>query len=178
MSDLISVSSGNIVSVDAAAADAAPVLIDFDISDLTDIVTDLSDFLQRDEILETSLFQDVYAGELDGYYMVVGSQKVYVPSDRVEYLTRLPSGQLFNLSSSTITMYALDSNGNHGSTFRMPSYGTLQRYDYSGGSYYWTNVSSSDDNLITGQVGLKSPIEVFLLIILFLLFIDIFIKRR
>lgn len=141
-------------------------------------ISDLSDFLSSDpELLNVSM-AETYESDIDGYKLVVGSDNVYIPFDRVSYLTRLPNGQLFNLSTSTITLYALDNYGNHGHTYRFPSYGTLQRYDYSGGSYYWTSVSSSSDNVITGQLGLRTFEEAGLLIIIFLLFIILFVKRR
>lgn len=146
---------------------------------ITMTLDDLSLFLQSDpELLNVSLSVVDPTDEIDGYHMTVGSETVYVPVNMIEYFTRLPSGQLFNLSSNTITCYALDRNGNHGNTYRFPSFGSLQRYTYSGGSYYWQAVTSSSDNLVTGQVGLHNTTSLFLCVIVFLLFIIIFVRRR
>lgn len=160
--------------------------IEYDLSDMVDMLDNIYDdvSLIRDTVLDipdTSLmfvsdsFDD---SDVDGYFCFFGSEKVYFPSDRVQYLTRLSSGQLYNLSSSAFNCYALNSSGQHIDTFRFPAFGSLQRYVYSGTSYYWQDVTHGDDNLVTGIVGLSSPVELILFCILFVLFCLIFIKRK
>lgn len=180
-----SVSCGDLnVQSDFSVLDSSGDFLGFDLSvmeqaldNISVQISDLSDFLFSDPDLLNVSFVETYESDIDGYKLVVGSDNVYIPFDRVSYLTRLPNGQLFNLSTSTFTLYALDNYGNHGHTYRFPSYGTLQRYDYSGGSYYWTSVSSSSDNVVTGQLGLRSFEQVGFLVIIFLLFVFLFVRR-
>lgn len=139
---------------------------------------ELRDYIVSDPALLNSSLVETFDSDIDGYKVISGGENIYIPFDRVSYLTRLPDGQLFNLSSSSITCYGLDNYGNHGRTYRFPSFGTLQRYDYSGGSYYWTNVSISDDNITTGQLGLHSFDQVILFSILFVLCLMLFVRRR
>lgn len=161
-------------------------LIEYDLSDMVDMLDNIYDdvSLIRDTVLDipdTSLMavsEPFGDSAIDGYFCFFGSEKVYFPSDRVQYLSRLPSGQLYNLSSSSFNCYAVNSSGQHIDTFRFPSFGSLQHYVSSGTSYYWQDVTHGDDNVVTGVVGLSSPVELILFCILFVLLCFIFVKRK
>ena len=118
---------------------------------------------------------------IDGYYVRTGRNELcYIPVDRIQYLSKTSSGQLINLSSSTIYCYSLDSNGNRGTYYRFQPFGTLE-YQYNDGYYTqwaYTSAAFSDSNLTIGQTGLHSFTELALFLILFVMLISFFFRRR
>lgn len=118
---------------------------------------------------------------IDGYFVRSGlNENVYIPVDRVQYLSKTSSGQLINLSSSTIYCYSLDSNGNRGRYYRFQSFGTLEYQYTSGYNTYWESTSAYADNsnLTLGQTGLHSFTELSLALILFMVTLIFFFRRK
>lgn len=118
---------------------------------------------------------------IDGYYVRSGlGENVYIPVDRVQYLSKTSNGNLINLSSSTIYCYSLDSNGNRGRYYRFQSFGTLEYQYTSGYNTYWESTSALADNsnLTLGQVGLHSFMELALALILFMVTLIFFFRRK
>lgn len=148
--------------------------------EIKESVQELSQNLFTDDILLASLSVDSESSDIGGYWFSYSGETVYIPVDQVDFIDRT-ANNLINLSSQTITCIALDSNGNHGHTYRFSSFGTPQRYESytSGGNTYWHWVSivPSDDNLITGQpIGHYIPNVVNIAIIFALIFM--FLKVR
>lgn len=119
-------------------------------------------------------------GSVDGYFLKDGNNFVYVPVDRVQYLSVKPNGQVINLSSSTITCYSLDSNGNTISQYRFPSFGTCEKYVQVGSYYQWqmVTVTDSGSNITFGQTGIHSFEGVLLFGILLLVGVIALFRRH
>lgn len=118
---------------------------------------------------------------IEGYYVDVNGYRVYFPVDRVQYLSKTSSGQLINLSSSTIYCYSLDNNGNRTNYYRLQSFGTMERQYQSGYNTYWESVGAyhQNSNIILGQTGIHNFTEFALFFILiFVGVIAIFRKGR
>lgn len=105
---------------------------------------------------------------IEGYYVDVNGYRVYIPCDRIQYLSKTSSGQLINLSSSTIYCYSLDNNGNRTNYYRMQSFGTMERQYTSGYNTYWESVGAyhSNSNITLGQTGIHTFTEFALFFIL------------
>lgn len=98
---------------------------------------------------------------MNGYYCMYGSEFIYIPFDKVEYLT-LKNDQVINLSSQTINCYSFDSSGNTVNQFRINSFGSFQKYTYYQNQYnswwQWDDVyiTSEGSNITYGQTGIHT----------------------
>lgn len=139
---------------------------------------------------ELSLFAVGLSGSdnapFDGYFVMYGSNEfIYIPIDKLEYLSVKDNGEIINLSSNTISCYSFDSSGNTVNQFRFPSFATCQKYTYYSNQYnswwQWDNISIYDDdsNITFGQTGINNIDSFFLFgILVFVAFIALFKKGR
>lgn len=114
-----------------------------------------------------------------GYYVDVvtsqlGDLLIYIPVNYVDgYLTYTESGNLFNLSSSTVTCIAFTENGTQYSvrfsSFAEPQY---RLYDYQVSTWYDLTVSEvSDTNVRILSEDAPQPIPQYVLLVLALVLI-------
>lgn len=151
--------------------------------DYTEVLNTISDTLT--DIAESNdVYISTYAigssGNIDGYFFSYGSDKVYIPYDKVSYFSETEDGQLINLSSGTVTCYAVAADGTTGTTYRFPSFGTAQRYIPSGNYYSWESISvyADDSNLVLGQTGINNITDMLLYFILIILGVIAFVRRK
>lgn len=146
---------------------------------LNDISTTLTEISESDDTYLSTYSIDV-GGDMNAYFFSYGSDKVYIPYDKISYFAETESGELINISSSTITCYAVASDGTTGSTYRFPSFGTAQKYVASGNSHTWTSIDvyAADSNLVLGQTGINNFRDLLLFGILVLLGIIVFVKGK
>ena len=164
---------------------------DFDVSIMSDKMDSISK--QLDDIIElqnpspTSLSVDraLPVDKLDAYYVRYNGEYVYVPLDRVQYLVQTANNEIVNISSSTISAYSLDRNGNVLNQYRFQPFSKPQQYvyGYDGQSYqhwYWTNISIASDsgNLVYGQTGINNFTDFILFGILFFVGIIAIFRRN
>ena len=123
--------------------------------------------------------------KLDAYYVRYNGEYVYVPLDRVQYLVQTANNEIVNISSSTISAYSLDRNGNVLNQYRFQPFSKPQEYvyGYDGQSYqhwYWTNISIASDsgNLVYGQTGINNFTDFILFGILFFVGIIALFRRN
>lgn len=155
-----------------------------DIGNKLDNISFQLDTLSRDlgvsgQALELRGLND--SNQLEGYCVRTGrGEWCYIPVDKVQYFSVTSSGELINMSSSTIYTYSLDSNGNRGTYYRFQPFGTCEYQYTSGYNTYWAYTSALhyNSNITTGQVGVKSFTEVFLVLIFFVLLLIFFFSRR
>lgn len=108
---------------------------------------------------------------IDGYFVSIYGEKVYIPVDKIQYLSVDQDGEIINLSSQTISCYSLNDSGDRGTSYQLPSFGHMQRWTYH--SNEWNSWSSWDDitalaensNIIYGQTGVRSFDTVLLIFI-------------
>lgn len=123
-------------------------------------------------------------GTIYGYYVTVGNDKVYFPKDKIQYLSKAEDDTIINLSSSTITCYALTSNGVVGSQYRLPAFGKMQKYTYYSNNYnswwQWDSVSAlaSDSNITFGNTGVSNNTDFLLVCILLVLGVGLLIRKK
>lgn len=164
------VSSNEVSNANVVLNDVHVNNVDSDI--LNEIKVGVKDIKALMTINDTSLptvhLNDDASG-IDGYNVIVNGQRVFIPVDRVQYISRTDTDDLINLSSNTIYCYSLDNNGNRGGYYRLQSFGTMERQYTSGYNTYWEYVSAKGDNsnITFGQVGINS----FDSVMLFLIFI-------
>lgn len=164
---------------------------DFDISFMSDKMDSISK--QLDNIIEiqnpspTSLSVDraLPVDKLDAYYVRYNGEYVYIPLDRTQYLVQTANNEIVNISSSTISAYSLDRNGNVLNQYRFQPFSKPQEYvyGYDGQSYqhwYWTNITIASDsgNLVYGQTGINNFTDFILFGILFFVGIIAIFRRN
>lgn len=117
---------------------------------------------------------------IDGYYVTTRGENVYFPVDRIQYLSKTSDGNIINLSSSTIYCYSLNANGDRVNYYRLQPFGTMEYQYYNGQYSYWayTTAYADNSNITFGQTGINSFNGVLLFLILFVLLVIAFFKRR
>ena len=103
------------------------------------------------------------SNQLEGYCVKTSRNEwLYIPEDKVQYFSVTSSGELINMSSSTIYGYSLDSNGNRGTYYRFSAFGKCEYQYQSGYNTYWESVQAlhSNSNIPIGQVGVKTFSEI------------------
>lgn len=117
---------------------------------------------------------------INGYYVTTRGENVFIPRDRIQYLSKTANGNIINLSSSTIYCYSLDANGNRVNYYRLQPFGTMEYQYTSGYNTYWdyTTALADNSNIIFGQTGIASFDSVLLFLIFFVTMIICFFKRR
>lgn len=120
---------------------------------------------------------------MNGYYVMYNNEFVYIPYDKVQYLSK-KGDQVFNLSSQTINCYSFDSSGNTVNQFRINSFGSFQKYTFYQNQYnswwQWDDVyiTTQGSNITYGQTGINSIEGIMLFgILLFTAVIALFKKR-
>lgn len=154
-----------------------------DISLLKDIksgVDSINRALSIDNVALPTVDLDDSPSTIDGYFVTVSGVKVYLPVDRIQYISRTVNDDLINLSSSTIYGYSLDNYGNRGGYYRLQSFGTMEHQYTSGYNTYWESVSAKGDNsnITFGQTGIHSFSEVLLFFIMIFLGAIFLFKKR
>lgn len=159
------------------------------LSTLLDFKSLVSDYIEDNKEVtpELSLYSVGVRGAnnapMNGYYVMYNNEFVYIPFDKVQYLTK-KNDQIYNLSSSTITCYSFDSSGNTVNQFRINSFGTFQKYTYYQNQYsnwwQWDDVyiTSEGSNITYGQTGIHT-FEGFCLfgILIFVAVLALFRRR-
>lgn len=137
------------------------------LSTVLDIKSLVSDYIEdnKEVVPELSLYavgvSRSSSAPMNGYFVMNGNEFIYIPYDKVEYLT-LKNGQVYNLSSGTINCYSFDSSGNTVNQYRINSFGTFQKYTYYQNQYnnwwQWDDVyiTSEGSNITYGQTGINS----------------------
>lgn len=159
------------------------------LSTVSDIKSLISDYIEdhKEVTPELSLYAVGVRGAnnapMNGYYVMYNNEFVYIPFDKVQYLTK-KGDQVYNLSSQTINCYSFDSSGNTVNQFRINSFGTFQKYTYYQNQYnnwwQWDDVyiTTQGSNITYGQTGIHT-FEGFCLfgILIFVAVLALF-KRR
>lgn len=182
----------DISSNDISDNDFSVTFYSIDNSDTNDLLRGISDQLQ---ILDTKLGdsspsaysndRSIVLDRLPCFYFRANGEYVYIPFDRVDYLEKTLSGELINISSSTISCYSLDINGNVVNQYRLQPFSKVQQYvyGYENQSYqhwYWQSiyVNADDTNLRYGQTGISNYTDFLLFgILAFVAIIALFKKR-
>lgn len=136
--------------------------------------------LSIDDVALPTVDLDDSPSTIDGYFVTVSGVKVYLPVDRIQYISRTVNDDLINLSSSTIYGYSLDNYGNRGGYYRLQSFGMMEHQYTSGYNTYWESVSAKGDNsnITFGQTGIHSFSEVMLFFIMIFLGAIFLFKKR
>lgn len=155
--------------------------LDFSIlNDIKSGVDSINRALSIDDVALPTVDLDDFPSTIDGYFVTVNGVKVYLPVDRVQYISRTVNDDLINLSSSTIYCYSLDNYGNRGGYYRLQSFSTMEHQYTSGYNTYWESVSAKGDNsnITFGQTGIHSFSEVMLFFIMIFLGAIFLFKKR
>lgn len=155
--------------------------LDFSIlNDIKSGVDSINRALSIDDVALPTVDLDDSSSTIDGYFVTVSGVKVYLPVDRIQYISRTVNDDLINLSSSTIYGYSLDNYGNRGGYYRLQSFSTMEHQYTSGYNTYWESVSAKGDNsnITFGQTGIHSFSEVMLFFIMIFLGAIFLFKKR
>lgn len=155
--------------------------LDFSIlNDIKSGVDSINRALSIDDVSLPTVDLDDSSSTIDGYFVTVSGVKVYLPVDRIQYISRTVNDDLINLSSSTIYGYSLDNYGNRGGYYRLQSFSTMEHQYTSGYNTYWESVSAKGDNsnITFGQTGIHSFSEVMLFFIMIFLGAIFLFKKR
>ena len=137
------------------------------LSTVSDIKSLISDYIEDNKEVTPSL--SLYAvglsgrsnAPMNGYFVMYNNEFVYIPFDKVQYLTK-KGDQVYNLSSQTISCYSFDSSGNTVNQFRINSFGTFQKYTFYQNQYnswwQWDDVyiTTQGSNITYGQTGINN----------------------
>lgn len=138
------------------------------------------------DIVYDTTYSDFNAssGGINAYYVECNNMVVYLPYDKVGYLAVTADDEIINVSSSTITCYALNDSGDVVGNYRLPAYQSMQYYQYqytaNGRDYYeWVDVNAygSNSNIVFGQVGINSIESILLFLTLFGVGLILFTRR-